>query len=86
MKLNKNFLVHSTGKDTVVVPTGKAAFSGVVRGNETLGEILALLKKDTTKEEIVAALMEKYDVSREVIEADVTTVVDRLQAIGAIDA
>ena len=49
MKLNKNFLVHSTGKDTVVVPTGKAAFSGVGRGNETQGEILALLKKDTTQ-------------------------------------
>ncbi len=85
MKLNKNFLVHSTGKDTVVVPTGKAAFSGVVRGNETLGEILALLKKDTTKEKIVAALMDKYDVPREVIEEDVTTTINRLKEIGAID-
>ena len=52
MKLNKNFLVHKTGKDTVIVPTGNAGFSGVVKGNETLGIILDLLKKDTTEKDI----------------------------------
>ena len=53
MKLNKNFLLHKAGNDTVVVPTGNAGFSGVVQGNETLGVILDLLKEDTTEQQII---------------------------------
>ncbi|MBQ1659836.1 MAG: PqqD family protein [Clostridia bacterium] len=85
MKLNKNFLVHKTDKETIVVPTGKAEFSGVVKGNQTLGTILDLLKKDTTIEKIVDSMLKEYDAPREVIEKDVRTTVSRLREIGAID-
>ena len=54
MKLNKNFLVHKTKKEVIVVPSGKADFSGVINGNETFGVIIDFLKKDVTEEEIVA--------------------------------
>ena len=46
MKLNKNFLVHKTKKEVIVVPSGKAEFSGVINGNETFGVIIDFLKKD----------------------------------------
>lgn len=85
MKLNKNFLVHTTGNDTVVVPTGDAGFSGVVKGNETLGAILEFLKKDTTEESIIESMMNEYDAPREIIEKDVKTTISRLKGIGAID-
>ncbi len=85
LKLNKNFLVHKTDKETIVVPTGKAEFSGVVKGNQTLGTILDLLKKDTTIEKIVDSMLKEYDAPREVIEKDVRTTVSRLREIGAID-
>lgn len=85
LKLNKNFLVHKTDKETTVVPTGKAEFSGVVKGNQTLGTILDLLKKDTTIEKIVDSMLKEYDAPREVIEKDVRTTVSRLREIGAID-
>ncbi len=85
MKLNKNFLVHTTGNDTVVVPTGDAGFSGVVKGNETLGAILEFLKKDTTEESIIESMMNEYDAPREIIEKDVKTTISRLKEIGAID-
>lgn len=85
MKLNKNFLVHKTGNDTVVVPTGNADFSGVVKGNETLGIILELLKNDTTESAVVEALTKEYDAPREVIEKDVSDVIGRLRKIGAVD-
>lgn len=85
MKLNKNFLVHKTGNETIVVPTGKANFSGVIRGNETLGTILDLLKKDTTEEKVIAAMRKEYDAPEGVIEADVRSTVSRLREIGAID-
>ena len=55
MKLNKDFLLHNLGEETVLVPTGKAEFSGIVRGNKTLGAVLELLKTDTTEAQIIEA-------------------------------
>ena len=85
MKLNKNFLVYKTGKDTVIVPTANAGFSGVVQGNETLGIIFDLLREDTTEKKIVDTLLEQYDASREEVEKDVAGVITRLKKIGAVD-
>ena len=85
MKLNKNFLVHKTGKETVMVPTANAGFSGIVQGNETLGIILDFLKENTTEKKIIDKMAEQYDTPREKIENDVTDVISRLKKIGAID-
>lgn len=85
MKLNKNFLVHKTGKETVIVPTANAGFSGVVQGNETLGVILDLLKENTTQQKIIDTMTEQYDAPRETIEKDVADVIDMLKQIGAIN-
>ncbi len=46
MKLNKIFLLHDNGQETFLVPTGNTGFSGVMRGNRTLGAVLELLKRD----------------------------------------
>lgn len=85
MKLNKNFLVHKTGKETVIVPTANAGFSGVVQGNETLGVILDLLKENTTQQKIIDTMTEQYDAPREKIEKDVADVIGMLKQIGAIN-
>ncbi len=85
MKLNKNFLTHKAGNDTVIVPTGNAGFSDVVQGNETLGIILDLLKEDTTEQQIIDKMAEQYDAPRAEIEKDVVSVISGLRKIGAID-
>ena len=85
MKLNKNFLVHKTGNEVVVVPTGNAAFSGVIKGNETLGIILEQLKKDTSKEKIISEMKKIYNDENQQIELDVDSVISRFKSIGAID-
>ncbi len=85
MKLNKDFLVHKTGSEVVVIPTGNADFSGIIKGNETLGVILDYLKEDTTKETIVSEMKKIYDDENSHIESDVNSVITRLKSIGAID-
>lgn len=85
MKLNKNFLVHKTGGETVVVPTGNADFSGIVKGNKTLGAILDLMKNDTEEQQIIDAMAERFEAPRDVIEKDVANVIIKLRSIGAID-
>ena len=85
MKLNKDFLLHNTGSESILVPTGNAVFSGVVRGNKTLGAVLELLKEETTKAEIIAALKSRFDAPEGAIEKDVTKALAELRKIGALD-
>ena len=85
MKLNQNFITHTTGGQNYVVSTDSTAFKGIIRGNGTTGDIIELLKNDTTEDAIVDALFEKYDAPREKIAADVSTVLTKLRSVGAID-
>ena len=85
MKLNKEFLLHNTGGESILVPTGNAGFSGVVRGNKTLGVVLELLKAETTKAELIAGMKARFDAPEGSIERDVQKVLDELQRIGALD-
>ena len=85
MKLNKDFLLHDTGTESLLVPVGGAGFSGVVRGNKTLGAVLELLKADTTEAEIVAAMKARFDAPAGAIEADVQKALTELRKIGALD-
>ena len=85
MKLKKEFITHDTGDESLLVPIGGAAFSGLVKGNKTLGAILELLKEDTTEEGIVAAMRARFDGPEEKIAADVRKALDALRKIGAID-
>ena len=85
MKIKKEYVWNTTEGETVLVATGNSGFSGMVRGNRTLGVILDLLKEDTTEEDIVSAMKQRFDASEEVIARDVKKAIDELRRIGAID-
>lgn len=85
MKLKKDFIVHDTETESLLVPAGGAGFSGLVRGNKTLGAILALLKEDTTEEAIIAAMKQRFDASEDIIVRDVKKALSELRTIGALD-
>ncbi len=86
MKLKKDFIVHQAGKETMLVATGSAKFSGLVKGNKTAGEVLELLGTETTEaEDIVKKMREKYDAPEGAIERDVNKIITELKKIGAID-
>ena len=85
MKLKKEFIPHETGNESLLIPAGGAGFSGLVKGNKTLGAILALLKEDTTEETVIRAMQERFDAPADVIAADVKKALTELQKIGALD-
>ncbi|MBQ8137093.1 MAG: PqqD family protein [Clostridia bacterium] len=85
MKLNKEFITHDTGTESLLVPIGTAGFSGLVKGNKTLGAILELLKNETTEAEIVAAMKTRFDAPEELIARDVSKALAELRRIGALD-
>ena len=67
------------------MPTGAAGFSGLVRGNKTLGAILELLKKETSEADIIDAMRKRFDAPEEAITRDVQKALAELRRIGAID-
>lgn len=85
MKLNKDFLVHNSGGESILVPSGNAGFSGVVRGNKTLGAILDLLKTETTEDDIISAMKQRFDAPEGAVERDVRKTLEELRKIGALD-
>ena len=85
MKLNKEFLLHNTGSESILVPSGSAGFSGVVRGNKTLGAVLELLKEETTETEMISVLETRFDAPDGAVEKDVAKVLAELRRIGALD-
>ena len=85
MKLKPEFIQHNTGSETVLVPTGSAAFNGIVRGNVTLENILELLTCETDETAIVEAMCERFDAPRTLIERDVSRAIAELRRIGALE-
>ena len=84
MKLRKEFLTQTMGSEQIMVATG-GRFSGMVRSNPTAAYIVDLLKKDTTREQIIEDMLSRYDAPREVIEPDVDKVLNTLRSIQALD-
>lgn len=85
MKLKEGFVTQQMGDEQIMVATGAASFSGLVRSNATAAFIVDCLKEDVTAEQIVAKLLEKYDVSEAMVAADVEKILTKLRSIGALD-
>ena len=85
MKLKDEFIVHNVGDETLLVPTAEASFHGLVQGNKTVDVILNCLLKDTTEEEILSVMKERFDGDEADMRADIADVVKQLRSIGAID-
>ena len=85
MKIKEQFLTHEADGVSMLVPLGGAGFSGIVKGNRTLGAILELLKNDTTEDAVVEAMGRRFDAPEDVIRRDVQRAVRELRAIGALE-
>ena len=62
-----------------------SSFAGLIRSNKTAAFIVECLKEDTTQENIVEAMFEKYDAPKEVLAKDVSDVIEKLRKVGALD-
>ncbi len=85
MKLKDGFITHETEGEMIMVSAGNTQFNGLTRSNRTASFIVNCLKQETTEQQIVAAMLEKYDASEEVIAADVKKILNTLRKIGALD-
>lgn len=85
MKLREEFILHEANGSQVLVATGKARFSGMVRCNRSAAAIVECLMRGASEAEICDSLERRFDAPRSVIAADVGRVLAQLRDIGAID-
>ena len=87
MRLKYSFELMDMGNEIIAVPVGENAgqLRGVVRLNKSGAVILELLKTDTTEDEMVNILAEKYENGRSDLSLYVHTVVEKLRKDGIIE-
>ena len=78
MKLNKNFITHQSDDKQIMISMDNEKFSGMIRSNETAAYIIDMLKEDTTREEIIAKMLNEYNASEELISSDVDKVLSSI--------
>ena len=85
MKLKKDFVTQNFGSSVFLIGVGNADFHGVAKGNKSSAYVLELLKTETTREELIDKMFERYDAPREVLAEDVDKVLDGLRSINALE-
>ena len=84
MKLKDTYITHDSDGKQILLDTS-SSFAGLIRNNRTAAFIVECLKEDTTEEEIVEDMLEKYDAPKDVLARDVSEVIEKLRKAGALD-
>ena len=84
MRLKDTFITHDSQEGQILIDVSNS-FAGLLRSNQTAAFIIDCLGKDTTKEQLVDRLYERYDASRDVIEHDTEEILEKLRKIGALE-
>ena len=85
MKLKADYITHESDGKQILTAVGGSSFSGLVRSNRTAGMIVDLLKQETTREAVIAAMKERFEAPEGKIEKDVDKVIATLRSIGALE-
>ena len=72
MKITKEFVMRKVVDECVLIPVGDTAlhFNGLISLNPVAEVIWNKLQQDTTREDLLAAILEEFDVSPEQASAD----------------
>ena len=84
MKLKSTFITHNTADGQLMISAG-GDFNGMVRSNSTAAAIIDLLSSEITRDEIIAVMLDRYEVDIETLTADVDKVLSVLTEIGALE-
>ena len=73
MRIKEDFITRTIAGETVVVPTGEAAarLNGMITLNETGAFIWSFLQEAHTKEELLAAMLEEFEVDEACARVDI---------------
>lgn len=87
MKIKEGFVLREVMGNNVIIAVGEASrnFRGMVQLNESAAVIWKFIAEGLDREQIIDAMMEKYDAEKDVIEADVCRSIEMFAANGMIE-
>lgn len=87
MKLRGEFVIRQVIDEVLAIPVGDMAleFNGMIMLNDVSRVIFECLSDDTSAEEIISAVTEKFDVTADQAGADITEFIDKLREINIIE-
>lgn len=86
MKIKEGFMLRQVGEQIIVVAVGSASrdFNGIIRLNSVGKFIWEALSEDLTEIELVAKLLDNYNVDEDTAKADVKAFVNKLEEAGLV--
>lgn len=86
MKLNPNFIAREIAGELVIVPIGDALSEkvGLIATNELGALIWKSIENGLEREDILAKILDEFDVDCDTAETDLDEFLDKLRDIGAI--
>lgn len=87
MKLKGEFVLREIAGETILVPVGRTAlaFNGIITLNQTGIEIWKGLQEEKSREEILAALLEQFEVAADAATEDLDAFLETLRAQDLIE-
>lgn len=85
MKLKSSFITHDIDGKQVMIDIDRNGFSGMVRSNATAAYIVDQLKNETSRDEILDKMSERYEAPRDVMGRDLDNILAQLRKIGALE-
>ncbi len=79
MKIKEGYILREVAGNCIVVPVGNLDFNGVITLNETGKFIWRLLEKETSAEEIAAALQAEYEIDKDTAANDTARFLQKLK-------
>ncbi len=80
MKLKDGFVLKKIAGDTVVIPSGDTLdFNMMITLNDTGTFLWQMLEKGATEEELLASMLEEYEVDEETARTHIAAFVERLK-------
>ena len=86
MKISKGYLLRAVAGKNIVVSIGNDVnFNGMLTLNDTGVFFWNLLQNDTTKEEMLEAVLKEYDVSSDIALQDIENFLKKLKDTGILE-
>lgn len=87
MKISKEFALREIAGNYIVVPFGDRAvsFKSMVTLNETGAFLWKQLEEEKTEEELIAAMLEEYDIQYETAKADIIKFLEKLKTAKVLE-
>ena len=87
MKIKENFMLRKVADSYVVVPVGPAVagFNGMINLNEAGAFLWGLLENETTIDEVVAQMLNQYEVDEATAKNDVERFVAQLREASLLE-